>query len=116
MKTPSKSELLKKRISSQEMLQKTDYEILRKQYDFMKNDCSVSSIIYQSVLEFYKKATDNEHIFSTITSLAGGYLSKKLIMGNPENPIKQVLGYGIQFAVTQILSNITNNKIQKNEK
>lgn len=76
----------------------------------MKNEYSLATIVYQSVLEFYKKATDKDHIYSTVISLAGGYLSKKLIIGNPENPLKQVMGYGIQFAVTQLLSKITNLK------
>jgi hypothetical protein len=55
MKTKSQSDLLKKRIVSQEMLRKTDYETMEKHYHFMKNEYSVSSIIYQSVMEFYKK-------------------------------------------------------------
>jgi uncharacterized membrane protein YfcA len=47
-------------------------------------------------------------LFTTITSILGGYLSKKMVVGESKNPIKKIFGYSIQFAITKLLSKITN--------
>jgi hypothetical protein len=37
-----------------------------------------------------------------------------MLVGASKNPFKQILGYGVQFAVTQLISKISNQ--QKNQK
>jgi hypothetical protein len=70
--------------------------------------------VNQGITEIYKTATNNDNLYTNIASILGGYLTKRLVVGTSKNPFKQILGYGVQFAVTQLISKISNQ--QKNQK
>jgi hypothetical protein len=45
-----------------------------------------------------------QKVFSSMLSLLAGYASKKLIFGNKNNIVKDVLGSVLQFGVTKMVS------------
>lgn len=44
------------------------------------------------------------NIVQLATSLVGGYLSKKLLVGNPKSTFKKILGYLLQYGITNFIS------------
>ncbi|WP_445731411.1 hypothetical protein [Mariniflexile sp.] len=44
-------------------------------------------------------------VLQTVASLAGGYLSKKILIGKSHSFFKTILGYALQFGVTKFISN-----------
>lgn len=51
-----------------------------------------------------------------ITSLAGGYLSKKLLVGKSHSFFKKTLGYLVQYGVTNFISKKVNTESTNHEK
>jgi len=45
------------------------------------------------------------NLINSLIGIASGYISKKLIVGNTRNPIKQLLGTLLQVGVTKLVSN-----------
>lgn len=43
-------------------------------------------------------------LVDSVLSMAGGYLSKKIIVGNTHNPLKQIFGTLLQLGVTSVVS------------
>jgi hypothetical protein len=48
------------------------------------------------------------NVVQLITSLAGGYLSKKILVGKSHSFIKKTLGYLVQYGVTNFISKKVN--------
>jgi hypothetical protein len=109
MKTLKQTDILKNKIASLKLQRDFEFIDLKAQYFVVHNSFTINNIVNKGVSEFYKTATNRNNLFTTITSILGGYLSKKNVVGESKNPFKQIFGYSIQFAVTKLLSKITNN-------
>lgn len=108
MKTLKQTDILDNKIAALKLRRDTEFIELKEQYFVVHHSFTITNIVHQGITEFYNTATNKDNLFSTITSVLGGYLSKKIVVGDSSNPFKQVLGYGIQFAVTKLLSKFTN--------
>lgn len=108
MKPLKQTDILERKIYTLKIVRENEFNALKAQYFIVHNSFTITNIVHQGVTEFYKTATHKDNLFSTVTSILGGYLSKKMVVGNSTHPLKQILGYGIQIAVTKILSKITN--------
>lgn len=108
MKTLKQTDILDNKIAALKLRRDTEFMELKQQYFVVHHSFTITNIVQQGVTEFYNKATNKDNLLSTVTSVLGGYLSKKIVVGDSNNPFKQVLGYGIQFAVTKLLSKFTN--------
>jgi hypothetical protein len=108
MKTLKKTDILDAKIAALKLRRDSEFMELKQQYFVVHHSFTITNIVQQGVTEFYNTATNKDNLFSTVTSILGGYLSKKIVVGDSNNPFKQVLGYGIQFAVTKLLSKFTN--------
>ena len=108
MKTLKQTDILDNKIAALKLRRDTEFMELKEQYFVVHHSFTITNIVQQGVTEFYNKATNKDNLLSTVTSVLGGYLSKKIVVGDSNNPFKQVLGYGIQFAVTKLLSKFTN--------
>lgn len=114
MKALKQTDILDAKIATLKTKRAKEFMELKEQYFIVHHSFTVSNIVNQGISEFYKTATNKDNLFTTITSLLGGYISKKMLVGESQNPFKQILGYGVQFAVTQLISKISNQ--QKNQK
>ena len=108
MKTLKQTDILDNKIAALKLRRDNEFMELKQQYFVVHHSFTITNIVQQGVTEFYNKATNKDNLLSTVTSVLGGYLSKKIVVGDSNNPFKQVLGYGIQFAVTKLLSKFTN--------
>jgi hypothetical protein len=108
MKTIKQTDILKNKIANLKLQRNFEFIDLKAQYFVVQNSFTIQNIVNKGVSEFYKTATNRMHLFTTITSILGGYLSKKMVVGESKNPIKKIFGYSIQFAITKLLSKITN--------
>jgi hypothetical protein len=114
MKAPKQTDILDHKIATLKIKRATAFTELKEQYFVVHNSITVSNIVNQGITEIYKTATNNDNLYTNIASILGGYLTKRLVVGTSKNPFKQILGYGVQFAVTQLISKISNQ--QKNQK
>jgi hypothetical protein len=108
MKTLKQTDILDNKIAALKIKRDTEFTELKQQYFIVHNSFTITNIVQQGVSELYNTATNKDNLFSNITSILGGYLSKRMVIGESNNPLKKVLGYGVQFAVTKILSKISN--------
>lgn len=111
MKTLKQTDILDIKIAALKTKRDAEFIELKEQYFTVHNSFTVSNIVNQGISEFYKTATNKDNLFSTISSVLGGYLSKRMVVGESKNPFKQILGYGVQFAVTKLISKISNKQI-----
>ena len=51
------------------------------------------------------------NLLSTVLSIAAGYASKKIAVGDTKSPMKEILGSLLQMGVTSIVSNKSNNVV-----
>jgi hypothetical protein len=108
MKTLKQTDILDNKIAALKLRRDTEFTELKEQYFVVHHSFTITNIVHHGISEFYNTATNKDNLLSTVTSVLGGYLSKKIVVGDSNNPFKQVLGYGIQFAVTKLLSKFTN--------
>jgi hypothetical protein len=114
MKAPKQTDILDHKIATLKIKRATAFTELKEQYFVVHNSITVSNIVNQGITEIYKTAINKDNLYTNIASVLGGYLTKRLVVGASKNPFKQILGYGVQFAVTQLISKISNQ--QKNQK
>lgn len=108
MKAPKQTDILDHKIATLKIKRATAFTELKEQYFVVHNSITISNIVNQGISEFYKTATNKDNLYTNIASVLGGYLTKRLVVGASKNPFKQILGYGVQFAVTQLISKISN--------
>jgi hypothetical protein len=108
MTSKQRSDRLRLKIASLHSQQTRDWNAIEFQYYSLKESITLGAIVRQGAVDCIKSVTHNEHLFSTLLSLVGGYLSKKLVLGNSKNWAEKIVGYAIQFLTTQFLSKMTN--------
>jgi len=108
MKSLKQSNILISKIDELKTKQANDLSELKAQYKVFQDGISVKNIIEEGVSEFYKTATNNNNLFTTIASILGGFISNKIVVGDSKNVFKKIVGYGVQFTVTKLLSKINN--------
>ena len=90
-----KSEIL--RLENRQIAQKN--ELKQDLSQFIDNMNPLKGI--KTVIEMLAPKSENaENYISTLMGLTGGYLTKKIIPGNSNNPINFLLGLALQVAVT----------------
>lgn len=113
MKKLNQNELLDQKIAQLTVQHKRELEELKEQFHIVQSSLTSTNIVQEGLNGFYQTVTNKENLVSTIVSVVGGYVSKKVVVGSSENPIKKVIGNVLQFLVTAYLSKI-NLKNQTN--
>ncbi|MBP6040025.1 MAG: hypothetical protein KA523_07500 [Flavobacterium sp.] len=108
MKTIHQTDILKDKIALLRLNREYEKLAIQQQYQLIQNSLTISAIVEQGVTEFYKNVTHKNKLLPTVLSLVGGYLSKKIVMGDSKSITKTLLGYGIQFVTTKLISKMTN--------
>jgi hypothetical protein len=113
MKKLNQNELLDQKIAQLTIQHKRELEELKEQFHLVQSSLTSTNIVQEGINGFYQTVTNKENLVSTIVSIVGGYVSKKVIVGSSENPIKKVVGNVLQFLVTGYLSKM-NHRDQTN--
>lgn len=70
--------------------------------------------ILKGTLEDFKHSTETKSDFlQAALSIAGGYLSKKIVMGKSDSIFKKIIGYVLQYGLTKFISKKVNTEIHK---
>lgn len=113
MKKLNQNELLDQKIAELTIQQRRELEELKEQFHLVQSSLTSTNIVQEGINGFYQTVTNKENLVSTIVSIVGGYVSKKVVVGSSENPIKKVVGNVLQFLVTGYLSKM-NHRNQTN--
>lgn len=113
MKKLNQNELLDQKIALLTIQHRQELAAIKEQFNLVKEGLSPSNIIQEGLEGVYQTVTDKNKLLPmlpTLLSLVGGYVSKKVIIGNSDNPIKKVLGTVLQFVVTNYLTKVNSKE------
>lgn len=113
MKKLTQNELLDQKIALLTLQHRQELAEIKEQFDIVKESISPSNIIQEGLQGVYQTVTDKNKllpILPTFLSLVGGYVSRKIVVGNSSNPIKKVLGTVLQFVVTNYLTKVSTKE------
>ena len=104
----NQSQVLEERILVLENKQKVIVQDLKTQFDITYEELKPSRLITNTLKGTFNNIKKDPklkgNIIELLLSLGGGYLSKKIIIGKSSSTIKNLLGYGLQFLTTKLIS------------
>lgn len=95
---------LKAAILLLEIKQADEKQLLREQLKITTESLKPINLIKHTLIELTTLPEIKESLLNTVIGLVTGYLSKKIVIGSTNNPIKQILGYALQLGVTGVAS------------
>lgn len=95
---------LKEAIRLLEIEQKVEGALLKEQFKITYESLKPVNLIGSTIKELVTAPALKGDLLTTALSLAAGYISKKAIIGNTHNPLKQLLGTFLQMGVSSIVS------------
>ncbi|MFL5762732.1 MAG: hypothetical protein ACJ77K_02250 [Bacteroidia bacterium] len=107
MSTPS--DILKARISELKVLQANESVLLKKELIMVYESLKPVNLIKKTLRDLTSDRELNGDLLNTALSLAAGHLSKSVVAGSTNNPLKQLFGSFLQVAVTSIVSKNASN-------
>ncbi len=97
-------EKLKATILLLELQQAREEILLKEQFKTTYESLKPANLIKNTLHELTAAPDFKGNILNTGLSLAAGYLSKKMVVGETHNPIKQILGTLLQVGITSLVS------------
>lgn len=94
-----------------ELKQKQEELILKEQFKTTYDSLKPSSLIKNTLKDLIATPNLKTNLLSTVLSIAAGYASKKIAVGDTKSPMKEILGSLLQMGVTSIVSNKSNNVV-----
>lgn len=91
-------------ISNLELQRKQKYNELKQQLNLTYQSVKPINILNQTLTDFKESTQSKSNLLQSVVSLTGGYLSKKLLIGNTHSTFKKILGYVLQYGVTNFIS------------
>lgn len=77
---------------------------LKKEFKSSYESLKPINILKNTIKELVEAPDFKEDLFNTSISIASGYISKKIAVGDSKNPFKQLLGSALQMGITSIVS------------
>ena len=78
--------------------------LLKEQFLITAEHLRPAVLIKNTLNELICEPDSKGDLLKNTLGLAAGFLSKKIVVGNTHNPIKQILGTVLQMAVTKLVS------------
>lgn len=97
-------------ISNLELQRKQKYNELKQQLNLTYQSVKPINILNQTLTDFKESTQSKSNLLQSVVSLTGGYLSKKLLIGNTHSTFKKILGYVLQYGVTNFISKKVDSK------
>ena len=91
-----------------EIKQANEGELLKAQLKTTYESLRPVNLIKNTLHELVREPDFKGDLMSTTLSLAAGYVSKKVVIGDSTNPLKQFFGTLLQMGVTSIVSKNTD--------
>ena len=83
---------------------------LKQQLNLTYESVKPINILNQTLTDFKESTQVKSNVLQSVVSLAGGYLSKKLLIGNTNSTFKKILGYVLQYGITNFISKKVDSK------
>ncbi|KDN54541.1 hypothetical protein [Flavobacterium seoulense] len=96
--------LLDQAIARLERERQEKYDDLKNQFDVTVQSFKPMNILKGTLDDLKQFPEVKSNIVQLATSLAGGYLSKKLLIGKSSSIFKKIAGYLLQYGVTNFIS------------
>jgi hypothetical protein len=95
---------LKESIYLLEIKQANEKQLLKQQFTITYESLQPINVIKKMVGKLTNLPDFKGNILNAVVSLAAGYFSKKIAVGDTNNPVKQLLGVVLQMGVTNAVS------------
>lgn len=109
MKNLNQIEQLDLRILALKQQQREDFQDIKTEFHGIINSLTPSNLIKQAV----RNVANKETLLSIITGLVGGYLTKKVVEGNSESPMRKTISNVLQFVVTTLVSKFSKKSMEE---
>ncbi len=110
MKKFNQNVLLDQKIA--ELIYKRDVELieLKDQFHVVIESVKPINLVKQSLSSLYNSPEKKLNILELATSFVGGYLSKKIVVGQSKSMIKNVLGNVLQYGISTVINKFNKKK------
>ena len=104
MKTYKNKNLeLEAKIQALQIEQQNDLLALKNELNITYNALRPSQLLNRAIADLKEEPQTTNNLLQAVMGIAGGYLSKKLIVGKSEGIFKKILGYAIQYLTTKLI-------------
>lgn len=107
MKVLTPTQKLSNAIDLLEQKQKQEFIDLKNQFDSLVETVKPVNLLNSTLKDFNTPETKT-NIVNSLTSVASGYISRKLLVGDSSNIFKKIAGYSLQYLVTNFISKKIN--------
>ncbi len=90
-----------------EIKQKLEAELLKEEFKLTVEKLKPVNLIKTALHDLTTSPSFKVNVLDTTISMVAGFLTKKVMVGNTHNPIKQILGTVLQMGITSIVSKNT---------
>jgi hypothetical protein len=115
-KNKNQTNLLDNAIFLLEKKRDTEFIALKAQLHTVYESVKPVNLLNQTLIDFNESPDIKSNILQSVISLAGGYLSKKIVFGNTHSIFKKVLGYVLQYGVTNFISKKVDSNLKDQKK
>ena len=102
--------LLDEAIARLEYRRQIEYQDLKAQFHETTETFKPANIFNQTIKDLRELPEIKSNLLQTVLSIAGGYFSKKIVLGKTNTFTKSILGYVLQYAVTNFISKKVSNE------
>jgi hypothetical protein len=97
----------------QEIEEKRNHDLnqMRSQFHLVYNELKPVNLLNQALVDIRETPYVRRNLLESVVSIAGGYLSKRMIMGESNSFFKKILGYGLQYGMTYFISKKIDEKM-----
>ena len=92
-----------------EVKQSEEWAILKSSIVTAREELRPLNMIKRTLKEMNSSSTDKNEILATVVGVTAGILSKTVLFGFSQNPIKKVVGLLFQFKVANIVAKQAEN-------
>ncbi|WP_284653053.1 hypothetical protein [Flavobacterium terrisoli] len=107
MKTISETEALDELIIATQQQAAHELELLKEQFHAAYDSLKPINLIKNALHDLTKSPDIKDDMMSNAIGIGSGMLSKKLLTGDSNNPVRKVLGTLAEFAVANLVSKYT---------
>jgi len=80
------------------------FEELKYQLNATYESIKPINILNQTLIDFKESPGVKSNLLQSAVSLAGGFFSKRLLLGKSHSMFKKILGYVLQYGVTNFIA------------
>ena len=112
MKKINHTSTLKEAIELLKRKQEHELIELKDQYFYTYESLKPANLIKTAIGHLAHSSEFKANVLSNVVGLATGYLSKKVLIGSTQSPVKRILGTLLQFVITTAVSKRTEKTIE----